>query len=165
MQVKLTSYFSSPIHLARRLVDAGADGFVLFNRLFPADVDIEDLELVPALHLSGTGLLSERLLWLAAMYGQVEADLACSGGVYESAHVIEAMMAGATTVQMASALLAGGPDLLVQVRTEFEQWLEEHEYDGVESLVGSMSRRRCPDPDAWDRPNYMRTLQKWVPRW
>jgi dihydroorotate dehydrogenase (fumarate) len=163
VSMKLTSFFSSPIHLARRLEAAGASGFVLFNRLFPADIDIDALEVHPALHLSDPFILGVRLLWLAAMFGQVRASLAASGGVHETADVIKSVMAGASTVQMASVLLRRGPSHLARLGAELAAWMDEHDYTALSELHGSMSRQRCPDPEAWERPNYVRTLQQWHP--
>jgi len=163
VSMKLTSFFSSPIHLARRLEKAGATGFALFNRLFPADIDIDELEIHATLHLSDPFILGVRLLWLAAMFGQVEASLAVSGGVHETSDVIKAVMAGASTVQMASVLLRRGPKHLARLHRELRAWMEEHEYAALSELHGSMSRQRCPDPDAWERGNYLRTLQQWRP--
>ncbi len=162
--MKLTHFFSSPVHMAGRLEQAGAASLVLFNRLFPPDIDIEELEVQPALVLSEPGILKLRLLWLAAMAGHVQVPLAASGGVYSTTDVIKAVMAGASVVQMTSALLAGGPALLERVRTELSGWMEERQYRSLRQMRGSMSRQRCPDPEAYERANYIRTLQRWQPR-
>ncbi len=161
--MKLTSFFSSPVHMARRLAAAGADGLVLFNRLFLPDIDIEQLDVRPALSLSTPQILGERLLWLAAMYGEVDLPLAVTGGVHGAGDVIKAVMAGASVTQMTSALLRGGPEHLARVRGELSAWLEERGYASVDQLRGSMSLLRCPDPEAYERANYIKTLQDWTP--
>ncbi|MFT7518584.1 MAG: dihydroorotate dehydrogenase (fumarate) [Kiritimatiellia bacterium] len=159
--VKMHSMFSSPIYTARRLIEAGAKGIVLFNRLFHPEIDIEELEVRPVLHLSSRGMLEARLLWLAAMYGQVEASLAVTGGVSNTVDVIRSIMAGASATQMTSALLRGGPGHAGDVLRDLETWLTEHDYQSLEQMCGSMSLRRCPDPEAFERANYLRTLQAW----
>jgi len=163
LAVKLTYFFSSPVHLAHRLAAAGADALVLFNRVFLPDIDIDALEIHPHLTYSDSSLLKLRLLWLGAMFGRVEASLAVTGGVHEAPDVIKAVMAGASVTQMTSALLRGGPAHLARVRAELAAWLEEREYDSLRQMRGSMSWLRCPDPEAYERANYIRTLQRWRP--
>ncbi len=159
--VKLSPYFSSLGHLARRLREAGADGLVLFNRFYQPDIDPELLEVVPSLHLSTPDELRLRLRWLATLYGRVDLDLACTGGVHDSVGAVKALMAGASAVQMTSALLRNGAAHLGTVRRGLEVWLEEHDYTSVRQMIGSMSLARCPDPAAMERANYRRVLGVW----
>jgi dihydroorotate dehydrogenase (fumarate) len=70
-------------------------------------------------------------------------------------------MAGATAVQIVSALLQHGPGRLADIRREFEQWGDEHEYESIEQMRGSMSLVRCPNPEGFERGNYLRILQSW----
>jgi len=163
VSMKLGPYFSSPLHTMRRLREAGADGFVLFNRLFEPEIDIEALEVHTSLYLSSPDLLRMRLLWLAATFGRVDAPLTVTGGVHEVTDVVRAVMAGASSVQMASVLLQRGPRHLLALRDGLVQWMEEREYESIAQMCGSMSRERCPDPEAYDRANYIRSLQSWRP--
>jgi dihydroorotate dehydrogenase (fumarate) len=70
-------------------------------------------------------------------------------------------MAGADAVQMVSALLRHGPAHLSMLRDELARWLEEHEYGSLRQMQGTMSRQNCPDPQAYERANYMLLLQSW----
>lgn len=157
--VKLAPAYSSLPHLARRLVEAGASGLVLFNRYYEPDIDIEQLELAPRLALSSSSELLLRLRWLAALYGRVGADLAVTGGVHGSLDALKAVMAGATTVQMVSELLQKGPERITDVVAGMARWLEEHEYSSLAQARGSMSLDRCPDPTHYHRGNYLRILR------
>ncbi len=159
--VKLSPFFSSLPHLARQLEAAGADGLVLFNRFYQPDIDAENLEAAPVLHLSDSSELLLRLRWLAIVSGAVDVDLAVSGGVHTGLDAIKSIMAGAAAVQVVSALLQRGPGYLRALREEMEHWLTEHEYQSLQELRGSMSLARCPDPRAFSRANYMRMLQSW----
>lgn len=162
--VKLSPFFSSLPNLAHQLDEAGADGLVLFNRFYQPDIDIEALEAVPSLHLSDASELLLRLRWLAILHGQVRASLAVSGGVHTALDAVKAVMAGAGAVQVVSRLLEGGPQ---QVRTILEglsQWMDEHEYESLAQMCGSMSLRKSPDPGAFERGNYMRILRSWSVR-
>lgn len=159
--VKISPFFSSPVHFARRLDVAGADAVVVFNRFYEPDIDIENLEAAPVLHLSDSSELLLRLRWLAAIWGHVDCALVATGGVHTATDAIKALMAGATVVQMASALLHHGPAHLGAVRAALEEWLTDHEYDSVAELTGSMSLQRMPDPATFQRANYMRILKSW----
>jgi len=159
--MKLTYFMSSPVFTARRLEAAGAASLVLFNRLFQPDIDIEALEVHPSLQLSSPAILKLRLLWLAAIYGKVGIPLAASGGVHGVQDVIKAVMAGASVVQLTSALLQGGTEHMSTLRRELEEWLVSHEYESLRQMRGSMSLLHCPDPEAYERANYIRTLQTW----
>jgi dihydroorotate dehydrogenase (fumarate) len=159
--VKLSPYYSSLARLVGRLDAQEADGVVLFNRFYQPDIDVEALEVVPRLHLSDPSELLPRLRWLAILSGRVRASLAVTGGVHSGLDAVKAVMAGAHAVQLVSALLREGPGHLRRVRDDLERWLVEHEYESLAQMQGSMSLERCPDPSAFERGNYMRTLQSW----
>ena len=160
VSVKLAPFYTSVAHLASRLCENGANGLVLFNRLYQPDIDAESLELI-RVNPVGLGDLPLRLRWLGALYGKVKCSLAASGGVTTAVEAIKALMAGADVVQMVSALLLNGPEYIGTVRQKMSAWLEENEYNSLEELRGSMSIDRCPDPSAYQRANYMRTLLSW----
>ena len=158
LAMKIGPYFSSTGHFASRLAEAGANGLVVFNRFFQPDLDIEELEVKPALHLSHPSELLLRLRAVAAMYGRVDLDFAITGGVHDVEDVIKGLMVGSNTVQMVSALLKKGPEHLKAVREGLVTWLEAHEYESVEQMIGSMSLARVPDPAAFSRANYRKIL-------
>ena len=159
--VKLSAFFSSLANLAQRLDDAGADGIVVFNRFYQPDIDPESLTVLPQLHLSTSSDLLLRLHWLAILSGRVNASLAATGGVHTAVDAIKAVMTGAHAVQMVAALLLHGPAHLTNVRADLERWLVEHEYASLAQARGSMSLLRSPDPEAFERGNYMKILQTW----
>lgn len=160
--VKLSPFFSSPIHFARQLSDAGANGLVLFNRFLQPDLDLENLEVVPKLHLSTSAELLLRVRWLALIHGRVRADLAVSGGVHTAQDALKAVMAGASAVQVVSALMQRGVEHLGRLRQGMEEWLDLHEYASLKQAHGSLSHARTPNPQALARANYMRILQGWL---
>ena len=159
--VKLSPFFSALPHFTRQLEDAGADGIVLFNRFYQPDIDAENLEAEPTLHLSDSSELLLRLRWLAIVAPGVKIPLAISGGVHSGLDAIKSVMAGASAVQVVSALLKRGPEYLRTIRVEMERWMQEHEYDSLRQMLGNMSLAHCPDPNAFSRANYMRILQSW----
>jgi dihydroorotate dehydrogenase (fumarate) len=159
--VKLSPFYTSLAHFARQLDLAGADGLVLFNRFYQPDLDVEQLEVERRLQLSDPSELLLRLRWLAILHGHVDCSLAVTGGVHGALDVVKSVMAGAHAVQIVSALLREGPDKLARLRKELAEWLEQHEYESLSQMQGSMSLVRCPDPQAYERANYMEMLQRW----
>lgn len=157
--VKLSPFYSSLPHFAKSLEAEGVAGLVLFNRLYQPDIDPESLTLDRVLHLSEPSELLMRLRWLAILSARTKVPLACSGGVHETAHAIKALMAGAAAVQVVSELLKNGPRRITHLRDGLKLWLEEHEYDSVLQLSGSMNLERSPDPSVYERANYVRLLQ------
>jgi dihydroorotate dehydrogenase (fumarate) len=160
--VKLSPFFSAPANIAMRLDEAGANGLVLFNRFYQPDFDVESLEVVPRLTLSHPDELLLRLHWAAILSDHVEADLAITGGVHSANDVVKCIMAGASATMMASVLLQRGIHHAFSVVLELQRWLEEHEYDSVRQMCGSMSRHSVPDPTAFERGNYMRVLSSYA---
>jgi dihydroorotate dehydrogenase (fumarate) len=161
LAVKLAQFFSAIPHLAQALDQIGTNGLVLFNRFYHPDIDIEELEVVPRLHLSEPYELLVRLRWLAILAGRVRMSLAVTGGVHTAPDAIKAVMAGAHAVQMVSALLLHGPEHLRAVHDAMRAWMEEHEYTSLAQMRGSMSLEHCPNPSAVERGNYLRVLQSW----
>jgi dihydroorotate dehydrogenase (fumarate) len=158
LAVKIGAYFSSLPHFAKQLVDAGADGLVLFNRFLEPDIDLENLEFKPSLLLSTRAELRLPLRWIAILHDQVTASIAATSGVHFTEDVIKALLAGADVTMMAAALLQRGPAYVSQMVRELTAWLQEREYESVEQLKGSMSRIRAADPSQLERANYMKAL-------
>ena len=159
--VKLSPYYTSLAHFARRLDNAGANGLVLFNRFYQPDIDVEALEVHRQLHLSDNSELPLRLRWLAILSPVLRCSLAATGGVHGAVDAVKAIMAGADAVQMTSALLRHGAGYLAHVREEFVRWMDEHQYETVADLAGVMDLSSCPDAGAYERANYMVLLQSW----
>ena len=160
--VKTGHNFSAFANFAHQLVGAGANGLVLFNRFYQPDFDIEDLEVVPTLSLSSPYELLLRLHWTAVLYGRVKADLAVTGGVHSGHDALKAMMAGANVAMLSSALLKKGIPHLGTVRQEMLTWMEEHEYESVKQMRGSLSQKAVPNPAAFERGNYIRVLSSYA---
>jgi len=162
--VKLSPFFSSIANLASELDLLGADGLVLFNRFYQPDIDPEMLLAAPRLRLSTPDELLLRVRWLAILYGRVESSLAATGGVHDASDALKAIMAGADAVQVVSALLEHGVGHLLHMKRDLSRWLEQHEYDSLQPVRGSVSQIRNPHAEAFERGNYMRILQSWRPR-
>ena len=156
--LKLSPFFTSLPHVAKRFVEAGANGLVLFNRFYQPDFDLEELEVIPNLELSTSHELRLPLRWIAILYGRIAADFALTSGVHTAQDVLKAMMAGANVAMMTSTLLTNGVGRLMHILNDLQEWMEEHEYVSIRQMRGSMSQQAVADPAAFERANYMRAL-------
>lgn len=157
--VKLSPFFSSLANIARRLDEAGAGGLVLFNRFYQPDLDLENLEVTPRVELSTSHELQLPLRWIAIFHGRIKASLALTTGVHTGTDAVKAVMAGADAVMVCSALLKNGPAHAKKIRGEMLEWMEKREYSSVTQMKGSMSQKSVAEPAAYERANYMKTIQ------
>ena len=159
VSVKLSPYFSAMANMARRLVGAGANGLVLFNRFYQPDFDIANRAIVPSLDLSVSSELRLRLRWVALLSDQIDADLAITGGIHTAEDAIKGLMAGANVVMMASALIQNGIDHLAIVARDLDQWLDQYAYNSVSDVRGLLSHAQIGDSAALERANYLNVLR------
>jgi dihydroorotate dehydrogenase (fumarate) len=162
--VKISPFFSSTANMALRLGNAGADGLVLFNRFYQADIDLETGRAIPHLELSSSYDLTLPLRWAAILYGRIPSDLAITSGVHTHEDVLKSIMVGARVVMLASELLKGGVERIGEIREATERWLEEHGYGALSEVRGRSSLLNVADPEAFLRGNYTRSLQAWAER-
>lgn len=159
--MKLSPYFSSMANMAQRLVNAGADGLVLFNRFYQPDIDLEELDVRPQVILSDSSANRLPMRWIAILYGKIKASLAATSGIHTAEDSIKLLMAGADVTMMCSALLKHGPEYLSTVLSDMVRWMGEKEYTSVSQLKGSMSHKSVADPSAFERANYMKALNNY----
>ena len=157
--VKLSPYFTNIGNFTYRLSKTGVDGLVLFNRFYQPDIDLESLEVSPNVLLSTPQDLRLPLRWIAILYGTLPMDLAASGGVHQAADAIKMLMAGSSVTMMVSALLRHGIAHIATVEKDMRDWLDAHGYASVEQLQGCMSQINCPDPSAFERAQYLKSIQ------
>jgi len=158
LAVKLSPFFTALPNMARRLVDAGANGLVLFNRFYQPDFDLGTMEVAPHLKLSTSAELRLPLRWIAILYGKVQADLALTTGVHTAGDVLKTVMAGANVAMTTSALLQEGIGVISTILNGVQAWMEEHEYESIQQMKGSMSQGAVAEPAAFERANYMKEL-------
>jgi dihydroorotate dehydrogenase (fumarate) len=156
--LKLSPFFSSMAHMARRFDEAGANALVLFNRFYQPDMDLETLEIRPNVLLSSPQALRLPLRWVAILYGHIKADLAATSGIHSSEDVLKVLLAGADVAQLCSVLLAHGIDHIRKIEKGMVEWMEKHNYESVSQMKGSMSQKNVADPAAFERAQYMQAL-------
>jgi len=160
--VKVAPYFSAMANMAARLSKVGARGLVLFNRFLQPDILLDELEVAPHLVLSTSDELRLALRWIAILRGRVDASLAATGGAHTPDDVLKLLLAGADCVMLASSLLMRGPSHVGTLVKGIEAWMSEREYASVAQMKGSLSQQSCPDPDAFERANYMKALKSYT---
>lgn len=156
---KLSPFFSNLANAAKRLDQLGTDGLVLFNRFYQPDIDLDELAIKPSVLLSSPQELRLPLTWIGILYGRIRANLAATTGVYSAEDVIKLLMVGADVTMLCSSLLRHGVGHLRKVEEGVREWMEEHEYESVQQMQGSMSQQRCPDPTAFERAQYMKAVK------
>lgn len=158
LAVKISPFASSLPNFAKRLVEAGADGLVLFNRFYQPDFDLEELEIVHSLDLSASSEMRLPLRWIAILYGKLNVDFALTSGVHTYADVLKVMMAGAKVAMMASGLFQFGEEIIGSILSYLEAWMKARDYESIKQMQGSMSQSSVREPEAFERANYMKVL-------
>jgi dihydroorotate dehydrogenase (fumarate) len=161
--VKLSPFFSNLANVARRLDEAGANALVLFNRFYQPELDLEKLEVWPHVELSTSAELKLPLRWIAILYGRIKCNMAATSGVHTAEDALKALMAGADVTMMCSALYKHGLGQVATVLKDMERWMAEREYVSVAQMKGSMSQKAVAEPAAYERANYMKTIQSFRP--
>jgi dihydroorotate dehydrogenase (fumarate) len=158
LAVKISPFVTAIPNFVKRLVEAGADGLVLFNRFYQPDFDLDELEIVHSLDLSTSAELRLPLRWISILHGRVNVDFALTSGVHSHRDVIKTMMAGAKVAMTASNLLHNGEQVVGQILNDLEAWMKEREYESIQQMQGSMSQKSVKEPAAFERANYMKVL-------
>jgi dihydroorotate dehydrogenase (fumarate) len=160
--VKLSPYFTSLANFAARLDAMGVEGLVLFNRFLQPDISLDRMVAAPAMTFSSPTEALLPLRWIGILHGRTKLDLAASTGVYDSTGALKQILAGATVVQLASALVKNGIPHLGKVVAGLDEWLEKRGATSVDEVRGSLSQREIQDPSAFERAQYMATIRSWV---
>lgn len=156
--VKLSPFFSNFANMAKRLDDAGADGLVLFNRFYQPDIELETLEVKPNILLSTPMAMRLPLRWIALLHGKLKASLAATSGIHRASDALKMLLVGADVTMLCSTVIRHGIPQIAMIEREMTDWLEEHEYESVKQLKGSLSQKNCAEPAAFERAQYMKAL-------
>ena len=156
--LKMSPFFSNLANVAKRLEDTGVNGLVLFNRFYQPDVDLETMEVRPNINLSTPQALRLPMRWIAILYGKIKADMAATSGIHTAEDVIKMLAVGADVTMLCSVLLQKGIGQIRNIETEVCEWMEEHDYQDLRQLQGSMSQKYCSDPAAFERAQYMKAI-------
>lgn len=159
LNVKMNSYFTNPANMAKKFVEAGANGLTLFDNPINVSIDLERLSATQKAHLTHSKDKSESLRWCAILFNKIEADICVNTGIRSGKDVLRAMMSGANSVALASILLDKGEKYLQNILFKMEQWMIEHEYESIQQMRGSISLEHTDNPAAYERNSYMYALK------
>jgi dihydroorotate dehydrogenase (fumarate) len=158
LAVKLSPFFTALAHTVGRCDDAGVNALVLFNRFLQPDISLEKLALKTDMALSSPAEMLLPLRWIAMLHGRVKADLAASTGVHDASSAIKMLLAGASTVQLAAALVKNGVPYLAKMREAIEDWMDRRGYGVLDDFRGTLSQRAIRDPGAFERAQYVHLI-------
>lgn len=160
--MKLSPQFSSPAHFAHRCQKQGAQGVVLFNRFYQPEIRLDSLHVEPYLQLSTSQESLSRIRWIAILRGQLSINIAATGGIHTAEDALKALLAGADVTHLCSALLMYGPEHLSRIKEKMLHWMDEHEYESIEQLKGSLSVTHAINPSAYERCNYLEVIDSYT---
>lgn len=135
----------------------GANGVVLFNRFYQPDIDINSTQIVSGNVFSNHSDLSDTIRWSAIVSGKVPGiSIASSTGVHDWEDVIKCLLAGASAVQMCSAVYTHGPAIISQVLTCIEEWMHQANYKSISEFQGKLNYANIPNPAMYERSQFMK---------
>jgi dihydroorotate dehydrogenase (fumarate) len=160
--VKLGANLTNPVNVAERLKAYGAAGVVMFNRPYQIDIDIEQMEYSSAKVVSQPSDLVNPLRWVGIASATIEGmPFALSGGVHSGAAVIKSLLAGASAVEVCSAIYRNGNGWITSALEEIRAWCQQHNYHSIEQFRALMSARDAANADSLERMQFMRYFGGW----
>lgn len=157
---KLSPYYTNPLNVIRQMDSAGADAFVLFNRLFQPDIDVEREEHIFPYNLSNPDDHRLSLRYTGLLYGSLKGSIISSNGVYDGRDVARMILAGADAVQVVSTLYKNGISHIARILNDLEAWMNTHGYHSPDEFRGKLSHKTLKDPFAYKRAQYVDILMK-----
>lgn len=159
--IKLAPFFSNLSNMASRLDQTGVNGLVLFNRFYQPDIDLDSLSVEPGILLSTPQARRLPLRWIGILFGKIKADLAATSGIHTAEDIIKMVMVGANVTMLCSVLLKHGIGHIRQMEQDMRQWMQEHEYESISQMRGSMSQSKSENPSAYERALYVQDLSSY----
>jgi dihydroorotate dehydrogenase (fumarate) len=154
--VKIGFYFSSLAQSVQKLSLSGIKGLVLFNRPYNADFDIDNIGLSHGSIYSSPEEFTHTLRWISILSGHVNCDLSASTGIHDYKAFVKQLLAGATTVQIASALYREGFDVIPEILNKTSEWMKKHGFADVKAFRGKLSKSNLENPAAIERVQFMK---------
>jgi dihydroorotate dehydrogenase (fumarate) len=160
VSVKLSPFYTNVLNVVDQMDKNGADGFVLFNRIFQPDIDIEREELVFPWFLSNEGDYRLVLRYAGMLYGNINAGICGNTGVFKGSEAIQLLLAGVDAVQVVSTLYRNGIGQISSIIGDIEKWMDRKGYSQISDFKGKLSKKNINDPFAYKRSQYVDILMK-----
>ena len=161
--LKLSPFFTNLTASVHELAQAGADGFVLFNRFYQPDIDLDTLRVRPHLTPSAPHDIRLALRWISILKDRVPASYAATGGIHSAEDALKLLLVGSDAVQLCSAILRHGTDHIRTIESGIRIWLASREKASLSEVLGSLSQSKAPDASAFERAQYVKTLESYAP--
>jgi dihydroorotate dehydrogenase (fumarate) len=158
LAVKIGPWFTALPGFASRLVSAGADALVLFNRFYQLDVDVDSLTLTPGYQYSAPQEIYQTLRWVSILQGDVDCELAGSTGVHDARGVVKLLLVGASVAQVCSVLFERNVQYLSTIVDDLAEWMKEHDFENVSQFFSRLSQANSDNPEAHERLQYIKAL-------
>ncbi|HBS86769.1 MAG: dihydroorotate dehydrogenase [Bacteroidetes bacterium GWF2_38_335] len=156
--VKLSPFYANPLHVIAEMDKTGVDAFVLFNKLFQPELDIEKIQHVFPLNLSHPGDYNLSLRYAGLLHGNINANITANGGIYNGDEIVKLLLAGATNVQVVSAIYRHRYDVIKKMLFELESWMTRKGFSSIDEFRGKLSKANIKDPYAYKRSQYVDIL-------
>lgn len=160
VSVKMSYFYTNPLNFAKKLEEAGANGLVLFNRLFHPDINIYKEEMSFAMNLTHSNDSRMAIRFIGSYKDETNTSLCASCGIHNSRDVIRAMLSGANAVQVVSTLYKNSINQIHILNKELINWMKEKEYEKPSDFIGKLSKDQIDDPYAYRRAQYVNMLMK-----
>jgi len=160
VSVKLSPFYTNTLNFIKKLDEAGVDGFVMFNRFFQPEIDIE----IESFHFPWE-LTQDRdrhlaLRYVGLLHGNTEASICASRGIYSAEDVIRMILAGADVVQIVSTIYKNHPSVVNAILSDLQVWMDKKGYKKLDDFRGKLSRKNLKDPFSYQRAQYVDILAK-----
>ncbi len=155
ISVKLSPFYTNPLSVIGRMDIEKVKGFVLFNKLFQPDIDIEKESIEQTMVLSDSYDVRMAIRFAGLLYGNIKADISSAGGIMSGVDAIKTILAGASVFQVVSSLYKHGPQHIKTILSEIESWMDKKGYRNIEDFKGKLSRKNLKDPFAYRRAQYV----------
>ena len=158
VSVKLSPYYSNPLNVVKKMDEVGVDGFVLFNRLFQPEIDLETEKHHFPWNLSSTGDNRLPLRFAGLLHNRIKGDIISNTGILTSKDALQMILAGANSVQVVSALYKNKIEYVAEMLKEMEVWMDEKGYKSLCDFRGKLSDDTMNDRFAYKRAQYVDIL-------
>jgi dihydroorotate dehydrogenase (fumarate) len=155
VSVKLSPFYSNPLRLIADMDKVGADAFVLFNRLFQPDIDIDTEKHHFPYSLSNSEDNRLPLRFAGLLFGNTKASICANSGIINGSDVIKMILAGADTVQIVSSLYLNDIEIIGTILEELEKWMDLKGYKTIDSFKGNLSKKNSENKLPYHRSQYL----------
>lgn len=160
VSVKLSPFYTNTMNFVKKLDEAGVDGFVMFNRFFQPEIDVENEIFHFPWELTQPRDHQLALRYAGLLHGNIEGSICASRGIYTAEDVIRMILSGADVVQIVSTIYKNQPSVVTTILSGMNDWMDKKGYKNLSDFRGKLSRKNLRDPFIYQRAQYVDILMK-----